>query len=260
MACEPNQVLISDSILYPAVMITWGTDGIADHPGETFDGGSGYFASPEYVITAKHVGELIRRDYGVREGCFEVGYALQVHDPRNNFTWRVTDERPVRDLDLSVLRVDMSASEHLNQDQITKWIDEFRYPCHRASALDIDEIISIRGFSMIGGDLIKDERASGGSQHVYVSSDGHIGSGKLEDIRALGNMSGGPACDRLGRVVGVISESPEGDGCHTLISDWNALIGSCPFIKARTAGMVNVKIGTEADAWEMTIRVDETES
>ena len=119
--CEPHALDQQHLSLIPALIITWGTDGIATHPGETFDAGSGYMPCPDYVITASHIGDLIRRDMGTRPGQHQMQHALSVHDPRVRLTWRVSDERPLENSDIAIYRVEPWITASTPQQAFDTW-------------------------------------------------------------------------------------------------------------------------------------------
>ena len=152
--CDPNRYALDDPRIAPAVLITWGTENLADHPGETFDAGSGYFLDAEHVVTAKHVGDMIRNDVNHRDGALEVIYAMDVHDPRAKLSWRVTHEKSLKDSDISLLKVVPHLFKSSDQAAHDQWRASFIRPPHRARPVSAGETIQILGYSPIHGKLV----------------------------------------------------------------------------------------------------------
>ena len=112
-------------------------------------------------------------------------------------------------------------------------------------------------------------RPSGGDQHIHISAEGCEGFGvvstlyptgylmvqnscfEVDKVRALGNMSGGPALDKQGRIVGVISSSMD-QHCHTIVSDWSALLYPAVQGATQTSGLMEIA----AEDWRVRFQID----
>ena len=244
----PDRIDLRHQVLAPAVFLTWGTDGIASHPGETFGAASGYFISPSLVMTVRHVGQMIENELR-REGVpwnaeskFRP-FCIQVHDPRTGLSWEVVSLSDSPAADLALLTVEPVLIGDNIADHFSEFARTFLGPAHRTRRLEIGESVAVKGFTEIAAILDYDHTPQGSHRQIRVSAYGqvavgHIGelhpTGKLgrqwptfdlEGVGATGQMSGGPVVDSDGYIVGVISSSLDKDTITSVV-DWPTIIAN----------------------------------
>jgi hypothetical protein len=237
-----------DKLGNPAVAITWSTEGVFKHPGETFDAGSGYFIDPEHVVTAGHVPRMVADEAGRHGVTFRKGiprHYMQVHDPRMDLHWFVYSVAELAHgevaAEFTILSVAPVFLEQEAVERYAKWRSEFAYRPLRTSQLVPGEQVFMRGFTDITGDLV----GEGAKTHIEINGTTCYCEGVVRELcpdgflqiktpcvivsggQMPGNTSGGPVVDVKNKLVGVISAS----GTHaeeTAISDWFSIIGPAP--------------------------------
>jgi hypothetical protein len=225
--------------LAPAVVVSYFTEIESTTPGNTFGGASGYFSDLDHVITAKHLIDGIERDLSNEWVIINRSmrpYGLVVQDPRTSLSWQATGHSPLPGTDLCVLHVVPNLFDQADARSYSEWAARFQAPAHRITPICLGESVRIVGFTEIDYTLEYDETAEGGNRSLRCAPFGLYGEDtvssvnptgirqfnfpcfSLENLQAVGGMSGGPALDVQGHIAGVVSSSIE-HGESTII-DW----------------------------------------
>lgn len=238
---------IDDADLSPALILSSAVVRTTPSmPSDSYPEGSCFFVAQKFVATARHCGEILReqlRRESVRAQGEAQPYGCHIFDPRFEITWKVKNERPMANADISILEVeaviepDEDASAFLPWTKIWENENDSRFPVIRMTKVENGEHLTLKGFTDIEYDCQELEDERGRLLHG-ASATGIIGSGKalwqecesasgitvrltIDGVAAKGQNSGGPVVDEFGRLVGLVSLSPD-DGytvIHTFFND-----------------------------------------
>lgn len=230
-----RRIAIDDPNVSPALILASGVaKGTLGGTTDSYPEGSCFFISVSYVATARHCGEILREDLGregLRENAGVQPYGQHVFDPRLGLTWKAVNEIPLSNDDISVLEVtpeieqNEDATEYLPWCEIWKSAEHPAHPVIRMSDVVDGEQLSFRGFTDIKFSSTGSSDATMRLNHE-VSAVGMVGHGVakwqeieslrgierrlvLEGVAAQGLNSGSPVLDVSGRIVGVVSMSPQ---------------------------------------------------
>lgn len=237
-----KSVSIEDSNLFPALILSSGVVPTAPSTGSaSYPEGTCFFISISHVATARHCGEILRTQLA-REGLRETGgvqpYGQHAFDPRIGLEWRAVKETGLKTGDISILEVTPEVSVHEDSSRYLPWceiwgsIDHPQHPVIRMTPISEGEPLCFRGFTDIEF-TCGDEKDEMGRLKHGVSAIGIIGCGPaswqeienstgiehrlvIDGVAAKGQNSGSPVFDTAGRIVGVVSLSPQ-DG-YTVIA------------------------------------------
>jgi len=234
---------VDDKSLAPALILASGL--VKTTPSVTEDSypeGTCFFVSPDYVVTARHCGEVLRSDLLEAEYRLEgqnVPYEQHIFDPRFGLTWKMLTEAPFTDQDISFLRVEPVLNSEESVEHFLPWVELMgnslhpQYPVLRMSELIEGELLIFKGFTNVEFSYGQPFDDYNRGRHG-VSATGILGTGvfhrqqietqightyrpTVKGVCAVGQNSGGPVVDAKGRIVGIVSASTK-DNDYTLIA------------------------------------------
>ncbi len=222
---------VDDVRVNPALILAAGLVKTSPSVNEDFSRpeGSCFFVSSTHIATARHNGEILRSDLR-EEGYLPQGnvqpYGQNVFNPRLDLTWKAGNEFPFAAGDISIVSVVPEFGVEATE-RYQLWLAAMSdptvglMPTIRMTPLVEGEPLTFKGFTYVefsfGNPRGQHNRLQHGTRAVGIVGSGFFRNQvresdrgievrpTIDGVSCLGQNSGGPVLDSVGRIVGVIS-------------------------------------------------------